>query len=147
PAGVPRLRARQRPPRGPHLRRLLLLRPREDHGRTAPLHGRRLQAHRHPQRARMKRTLVVIVVIALAALAVWIVATGQDAPPDGAPIPVDDGAGLQAAPGSHQMTVDEIIDGDTLTLTTDTVQNGFPPEPRLRVRLVGIDTPEVYPEY
>src|SRR5690606_6586268 len=53
----------------------------------------------------------------------------------------------QAAPGSHQMTVDEIIDGDTLTLSTDTVQNGFPPEPRLRVRLVGIDTPEVYPEY
>ena len=95
----------------------------------------------------MKRLLVVVAVLALAAFAVWIVATGQDARPSGAPIPVDDGEGTQLAPGSHQMTVDDIIDGDTLTLSSHTVTNGFPPEPQLRVRLIGIDTPEVYPEY
>lgn len=89
----------------------------------------------------MRRVLLLITVLALAGLAVWIVATGRlplptadvgDVPPalDDAAVPAD----------AVAMEVVSITDGDTLRLRdrTGAVEN---------VRLIGIDTPEVHPEY
>jgi micrococcal nuclease len=74
----------------------------------------------------VKRLLAVVVVIAIAAFAVWIVATQQQ--PTG------------TTPDAVEMIVVDVTDGDTLRLrgATGAVEN---------VRLIGIDTPEVYPEY
>jgi micrococcal nuclease len=85
----------------------------------------------------VKRVLLLVAVLALAALAVWIVATSQYAIGDP---PAPEGAGDPAAPGNAmEMTVESITDGDTLRLREGgSVEN---------VRLIGIDTPEVYPEY
>jgi len=49
--------------------------------------------------------------------------------------------------GALEMAVVSVTDGDTLRLRTD--ETGGPVEPgvTLDVRLIGIDTPEVYPEY
>lgn len=90
----------------------------------------------------MKRLLAVIVVAALVALAIWIVATRQQpaSTPDADPgVPGVDN-GITAPADAQQMTVVDVTDGDTLRLRDDTgaVEN---------VRLVGIDTPEVYPVY
>jgi micrococcal nuclease len=90
----------------------------------------------------MRRLVAILVVVGLVALAVWIITTQQSRPTTsggdpGIPI-VDDG--ITAPPDAHEMTVVDITDGDTLRLRDDSgaVEN---------VRLVGIDTPEVYPEY
>jgi micrococcal nuclease len=90
----------------------------------------------------MKRILAVVAVVALAALAIWIVATQQQpaAAPDADPgIPAVDN-GIPAPADAQEMTVIDITDGDTLRLrdTGGGTEN---------VRLVGIDTPEVYPVY
>jgi micrococcal nuclease len=90
----------------------------------------------------MKRLLAVVFVAALVALAIWIVATQQRpaATPDpgpGIPVVAD---GIAAPADAQQMTVVDITDGDTLRLR----DAGGGTE---NVRLVGIDTPEVYPEY
>lgn len=89
----------------------------------------------------MKRLLALVVVVAIAAFAVWIVATQQQPDPTtpDAGIPAVDG-GIPAPTDAQQMTVVDITDGDTLRLRdgSGAVEN---------VRLVGIDTPEVYPEY
>ncbi|HWH98570.1 MAG TPA: thermonuclease family protein, partial [Pseudolysinimonas sp.] len=66
----------------------------------------------------------------------------QSAPADTTPddgIPAVDG-GLPAPRDAQEMTVVDITDGDTIRLRdgSGAVEN---------VRLVGIDTPEVYPEY
>ena len=95
----------------------------------------------------MKRVLLVVAVLALAAFAVWIVWTDQAAPVG------DAGPGIQqpgggGAPGSAipvpadavAMQVVSITDGDTLRLNVD----GGRYE---NVRIIGIDTPEVYPVY
>jgi len=90
----------------------------------------------------MKRLLAVVVVAALVALAIWIVATQQQpaTTPDADPgIPAVDG-GIAVPADAQEMTVIDITDGDTLRLRDagGVVEN---------VRLVGIDTPEVYPVY
>ncbi|WP_309708353.1 thermonuclease family protein [Pseudolysinimonas sp.] len=88
--------------------------------------------------------VVILVVVALAAFAVWIVIAQQSKPaaqtPDAEPgAPVVD-SGIPAPSDAAEMTVVDITDGDTLRLRDDSgaVEN---------VRLVGIDTPEVYPVY
>jgi micrococcal nuclease len=90
----------------------------------------------------MKRFLGVVIVVALAAFAVWIVATQQQpaSVPDADPgIPAVDN-GITAPADAQPMTVIDITDGDTLRLRDGSggTEN---------VRLVGIDTPEVYPVY
>jgi micrococcal nuclease len=90
----------------------------------------------------VKRLLAVLVVVAIAAFAMWIVATQQQpaGTPDADPgIPTVDG-GIPAPADAQQMAVVDITDGDTLRLrdANGAVEN---------VRLVGIDTPEVYPQY
>ena len=90
----------------------------------------------------MKRLLALLAVIAIAAFAVWIVATQQQpaSTPDADPgIPAVDG-GIPAPADAREMTVVDITDGDTLRLR----DAGGGTE---SVRLVGIDTPEVYPVY
>jgi micrococcal nuclease len=90
----------------------------------------------------VKRLLAVLVVAAIAAFAIWIVATQQQptaipgADP-GIPAVAND---IPAPADAQEMTVVDITDGDTLRLRdgTGAVEN---------VRLVGVDTPEVYPEY
>lgn len=104
-----------------------------------------------------KRVLVILVVAALVALAIWIVVSGQATP---ATQPVGDSsgdsngdsngdnAGGDGIPGSAvsvpadavAMQVVSITDGDTLRLNIDGGRYD-------NVRLIGIDTPEVYPEY
>lgn len=88
----------------------------------------------------MNRLVAVVVVAAIAVLAVWIVATQQQPAntPD-AGVPAVD-SGIPVPSDAVEMTVDDITDGDTLRLRDGggAVAN---------VRLVGIDTPEVYPVY
>lgn len=92
----------------------------------------------------MKRLLVVLVVVALAAVAVWIAVTQQrqGTTPDADPAPVL-GSGIPAPADAHQMTVVDITDGDTLRLRDDSGADGSGTIEK--VRLIGIDTPEVYP--
>jgi micrococcal nuclease len=90
----------------------------------------------------VKRLLGILAVIAIAAFAVWIVATQRQpaSAPDADPgIPAVDN-GIPAPSDAVEMTVVDITDGDTLRLRdgSGAVEN---------VRLVGIDTPEVYPDY
>lgn len=90
----------------------------------------------------MKRLLGILIVFAIAAFAVWIVATQrQPASTSGADpgIPAVD-SGITPPADAQQMTVVDITDGDTLRLRdgSGAIET---------VRLVGIDTPEVYPEY
>jgi micrococcal nuclease len=90
----------------------------------------------------MKRVFAVVVVAALVALAIWIVATQQQpAPtPDADPgIPAVDN-GIPAPNDAQRMTVVDITDGDTIRLRDGSGAIE-------KVRLVGIDTPEVYPVY
>lgn len=49
--------------------------------------------------------------------------------------------------GALPMEVVDITDGDTLRLRTDETGGPVPAGETLNVRLIGIDTPEVYPEY
>lgn len=98
----------------------------------------------------MKRVVLILVTVGLVALAAWIVLTGQLAPsgsggvgtpgasaPD--PVPAA-GSGIPAPSDAEEMTVVSVHDGDTLDLRdrTDAVET---------VRIIGIDTPEVYPVY
>lgn len=97
----------------------------------------------------MRRALVIIGVLALAAFAIWIVAT-QGVPSVAPTTPVSDGGdprpeppageGVSIPADAVEMEVVSITDGDTLRLRdrTGAIEN---------VRLVGIDTPEVYPVY
>ena len=96
----------------------------------------------------MRRLLPVLIVAALVALAFWIVSTNQGtighAPDPGTEQPaVDSGGGgivVAVPPDAQAMTVVSIHDGDTLNLrdSTGAVET---------VRIIGVDTPEVYPEY
>lgn len=95
----------------------------------------------------MRRALVLVAVLALAAFAVWIVATqglpgtapASSAHPPSTSEPVDAGS-VPVPAGADEMTVVSIHDGDTLNLrdATGAVET---------VRIIGIDTPEIYPEY
>ena len=90
----------------------------------------------------MKRLLGILIVVGLVALAVWIAASQQQPPasPDAGPgIPAVDN-GIPVPPDAQEMTVVDVTDGDTLRLRdgSGAIEN---------VRLVGIDTPEVYPVY
>lgn len=90
----------------------------------------------------MKRLLAVLVIVALAAFAVWIVATQQQqgaTTPDADPAPVLD-SGIPTPADARPMTVVDITDGDTLRLRDGSGAIE-------KVRLIGIDTPEVYPVY
>jgi len=96
----------------------------------------------------MRRVLLIVAMLALAAFAVWIVATGRATPVGdsgpGDPAPVGDGnipgSAISVPADAVAMQVVSITDGDTLRLNID----GGRYE---NVRLIGIDTPEVYPVY
>jgi len=90
----------------------------------------------------VKRLLGILIVVVIAAFAVWIIATQQQptTTPDADPgLPAVDN-GIPVPPDAQEMTVVDITDGDTLRL-----RDGSPAVEN--VRLVGIDTPEVYPVY
>ena len=96
----------------------------------------------------MKRFLLVVVVLALAGFAVWLVVTNRAAPvgdsgpgtgEQGDPAPIGD-ADIPIPSDAVAMQVVSVTDGDTLRLNID----GGRYE---NVRIIGIDTPEVYPEY
>jgi micrococcal nuclease len=96
----------------------------------------------------MKRLLIIVAVLALAAFAVWIVATDRAAPvghvPDAGTEQPAAGSGsgvVVAVPeDADPMVVVSIHDGDTLNLRDSTGATET-------VRIIGVDTPEVYPEY
>ena len=98
----------------------------------------------------IRRILVVLGVIFLVVAAVvitsWSAAPG-DAPTDpagGTTDPVGGGSGpddgIPIPPRAESFEVVDVVDGDTLRLRDDTGATE-------NVRLVGIDTPEVYPRY
>lgn len=107
----------------------------------------------------MKRLLLIAVTIALVGLAAWIVLTGQLAATPGGNAGVGDpapsapaaaapstapapgvGSGIPVPSDVEEMTVVSIHDGDTLNLRdrTGAVET---------VRIIGVDTPEIYPVY
>jgi micrococcal nuclease len=100
----------------------------------------------------MKRILIIVAVLALAALAVWIVAMDQAAPVGHVPDPTTDAGTEQPAAGggsgidvavpedAESMVVVSIHDGDTMNLRDGTGATET-------VRIIGVDTPEVYPQY
>ncbi|MDY0910257.1 thermonuclease family protein [Microbacterium sp. CFBP9034] len=98
----------------------------------------------------MKRLVTVaIVVVAAAALAmvVWLSSTTDEVgdATDGAPAPTGE-PGLPTHPaGAFPLTVDHVFDGDTIEARTlapnDLVTTSGP----IRIRLIGIDTPEGAP--
>lgn len=101
----------------------------------------------------MKRLLAILVIVALVVFAVWIVATQQQpaatpdadsTTPDADPAAGSD-RGIPAPADARQMTVVDITDGDTLRLRDGSGADGSAAIEK--VRLIGIDTPEVYPEY
>jgi micrococcal nuclease len=88
-----------------------------------------------------RRLVAVLIVAALVIAALWIV-RANPAILHGSALPADVPADAFA------MTVVSVHDGDTLTLQTDSpdgviVYSSAP----VIVRLIGIDAPEVYPEY
>jgi micrococcal nuclease len=72
---------------------------------------------------------VVVVLLALAVVVAWLAVNGYLVRPDGAG---PEGAPAEDAAGSADATVEYVHDGDTLFLADGT-----------KVRLLGIDTPEV----
>jgi micrococcal nuclease len=93
----------------------------------------------------VKRILVVVAVLALAAFAVWLVATDRAAPVGGGTDVGGDtapaaGGGIPVPAGADEMVVVDVTDGDTLRLRD---ASGVTES----VRLIGLDTPEVYPVY
>jgi micrococcal nuclease len=94
----------------------------------------------------MKRVLLILAVLALVAFAVWIVWTDRAAPVgDTNPDTGQPGAGssseiVSVPEDAESMVVVSIHDGDTLNLRDSTGATET-------VRIIGVDTPEVYPEY
>lgn len=76
---------------------------------------------------------VVLLVVGLAAVGLGVLSAGDDpGPGPSAPPPGEDGA--PSAGGTVRATVERAVDGDTLVVRVDGA--------RVRVRVLGIDTPE-----
>lgn len=101
----------------------------------------------------MKRVVGVLAAIGLIALLIVAVNEGELALPEfGQPaVPVQDGGADAGGPvpipaEAIPMRVESITDGDTLKLSTDEPGDLVTTTNPIAVRLIGIDTPEVYPE-
>ena len=99
----------------------------------------------------IKRVLVGILLLVIAGAALWWVSGRQDAtsPPSPAPeTPV--GAPVGAMPAipadAFEMTVESVHDGDTLRAHVTTPNEVVGDPGSTRIRLLGVDTPEISPE-
>lgn len=109
-----------------------------------------------PQRAGTSGLVAALVVGVLLVL-VWMIATGGLGSPTGdedAPAAVPSssgadavGASVPAPPGdAFEVTVEYVVDGDTVRVTAQTATDVIPTRDEVPVRLIGIDTPETYPD-
>lgn len=100
----------------------------------------------------MKRIIGAVVALGLAALLVFAVSGVQldwpDAGQPAAPTASGDGQAEEVPIPSDaiEMRVESITDGDTLRLSTDEPGELVTTTRPIAVRLIGIDTPEVYPD-
>jgi len=86
-----------------------------------------------------------VVVVALVLVGCAVLIPGLLSPAED---PGDDPSALAAPPaGSFPMVVDSIHDGDTLNLRVEEPNDVVTTTRPITVRLIGIDTPEIYPEY
>lgn len=97
--------------------------------------------------ARWRRpiALLVLLLVIVGIGAFRVLALGDGAGSLLTPPGTDRDADIPA--GALPMEVVDITDGDTLRLRTDETGGPVPAGETLNVRLIGIDTPEVYPEY
>ena len=97
----------------------------------------------------VSRAVVGLLVVVLAALAGWLVwrsATGSDPVAGSGPAPVPADPAVPARPAdAQQLTVRYVYDGDTLQLQAKQPGPHVDTTAKIRVRLIGIDTPEVHP--
>ncbi len=88
----------------------------------------------------------MVVLAALAGWLVWRSATGSDPVAGSGPAPVPADPAVPARPAdAQQLTVRYVYDGDTLQLQAKQPGPHVDTTAKIRVRLIGIDTPEVHP--
>lgn len=99
----------------------------------------------------IKRVLVGILLLVIAGAALWWVSGRQDAasPPSPAaesPVGAPMGAMPAIPPDAFEMTVESVHDGDTLRAHVTTPNEVVADPGSTRIRLLGVDTPEISPE-
>ena len=98
----------------------------------------------------IRRAGIGILVLAAVAVAIWWFVPRESATPAPAPIPVTLPTAASAMPGipadAFQMTVESVHDGDTLRARVAAPNAVVTDTESTRVRLIGLDTPEVSPE-
>lgn len=94
----------------------------------------------------VKRVLAGILLVVLAGTALWWFIGRGDAP-EAAPTAGATTAAMPAIPAdAFEMTVESVHDGDTLRAHVATPNRVVTDQETTRVRLLGVDTPEVSPE-
>ena len=97
-------------------------------------------------RRRIAALLIAVGALALTACSPWLVLgpDGGSGPDPGETIAAPEAPGIPAQ--AFPMVVVSITDGDTLRLRIETTNDVVTTTRPIAVRLIGIDTPEVYPE-
>lgn len=95
----------------------------------------------------MSRVLSVLVLLALAGATWWLSTPDDEDAGRGAGSAGEQPAVEQTVPvGAFAMRVDSVVDGDTFRARVERVNDVVTTPDRISIRLVGIDTPETYPE-
>lgn len=94
----------------------------------------------------IRRAAIGIVVLAVVAVAIWWFVPRESAPPAPAAMPTAP-AGMPGIPAdAFEMTVESVHDGDTLRARVAAPNAVVTDTESTRVRLIGLDTPEISPE-
>jgi micrococcal nuclease len=91
----------------------------------------------------IRRAAIGILCVAVVAIAIWWFVPREDRRTDAAPVTAQTTPGIP--PDAFQMTVDSVHDGDTLRARTSAPNAVVTDSESTRVRLIGVDTPEVSP--
>jgi micrococcal nuclease len=94
----------------------------------------------------IRRAAIGILLLAVAAIAIWWFVPRESATLEPATLPTA-AAGMPGIPAdAFQMVVESVHDGDTLRARVGTPNEVVTDTESTRVRLIGLDTPEVSPE-